>query len=164
MSEQGTLSSITYRPKDSTPHPSDHFNRVPAESAMLVAGYGIEGDAKGGHHKRQINIMGAATLQRLSEAGFKTGPGEMGEQMIIDGLDVDGLAVGARLRLGETATVEVTSLRTGCTRFETIQGQQRSDAEHQMGVLVRVLEGGPVRLGDPVVVLADQAVAPTAAD
>lgn len=160
MSQPGTLTSITYRPQEGLPHPASHFQRLPLDSARLVAGYGIEGDAKGGHPKRQINIMGAATLERLREVGFKTGPGEMGEQMIVAGLDIDALPVGARLRLGASVTVEVTSARTGCSRFEAIQGQPRSSAQYQMGVLVRVVEGGLVRLGDPVTVLAGVTDAP----
>lgn len=144
--------SLVYRPSDE--HPSDHYARTALYSARLIAGYGIEGDLDGGGHPdRNLNIMSFETLASLNRDGFMTQPGEMGEQISVSGLIVDKLPAGTRLRMGENAVIEIVKPRTGCDRFEAIQGKLRTDAAGRMGVMARVITGGDVRAGDPVIVL-----------
>jgi MOSC domain-containing protein YiiM len=145
--------SIVYRPRDAAePKPQDHFARVPLVRARLVEFHGIEGDAKGSATDRQLNVMLAETLTELGAEGFKAAPGELGEQIVLAGLDPASLAEGARLRLG-SAVIVVGIPRTGCARFEMIQGKPRQSAKGRLGVLARVVTGGEVAVGDPVEVL-----------
>src|SRR5207237_263547 len=99
--------------------------------------------------QRQINVMSAEALHVLADEGFKTRPGELGEQIVIEGLDVNALPVGARIRLGATAIIEVTMPRTGCDRFEHIQGKFKGLVRGRLGAMVRVVAGGPIAVGDP---------------
>lgn len=146
------ITSITYKPDHS--EPADGFTRVAVQQVNLIANYGIEGDRKGGHPTRQLNMMSQATLDALAQQGFNTAPGAMGEQMIVSGLDVDALAVGVRLRLGAQAVIEVTDHRTGCARFEHIQGHDRAEAAGQMGIMAKVITSGVVMIGDSIEVLS----------
>lgn len=143
--------SLVYRPtKD---RPEDHYSRVPVEQVNLIADHGIEGDTKaGGSPERNLNIMFYEIMQALSGEGFKTQPGEMGEQVIVRGLDVNTLAAGTRLQFGDSAVIEVIKPRTGCDRFQAIQGKKPSEARDRLGVMARVVEGGSVRVGDAVLV------------
>ncbi|MEQ8673839.1 MAG: MOSC domain-containing protein [Aggregatilineales bacterium] len=144
--------SITYKPMNATTE-TDGFLRVAVESANLITDYGIEGDRKGGHPKRQINLMGKSTLDALTAKGYKTEPGAMGEQMIVSGIEVDDLPVGTVIQLGHSARVEVTQHRAGCPKFETTQNCSTQEAVGQMGVMVRVLSDGQVHLSDPVKIM-----------
>ena len=150
------VASIVYKPEEAVTDPEDHYVRVPLSSATLVVGYGIQGDRKGGHPQRQLNLMSFETLQSLREEGFNTQPGQMGEQIVMRGLDVAGLAEGDRLQIGEHACVEVVSQRIGCQRFEHIQGKSRQLAAGRMGVMAKVVTGGAIRVGDPVKFLLSQ--------
>jgi MOSC domain-containing protein YiiM len=152
----GELVSVVYKPKDGAAS-AEGYTRVPLQQAQLVAGYGIEGDAKGGDGERQLNIMSTESLQMLAREGFHTGPGRMGEQLIVAGLAVDSLASGARVRIGERACVEVVKPRTGCAIFEQHQGKLREEAAGRLGVMARVLVGGLIRVGDPVRLLGPAA-------
>jgi MOSC domain-containing protein YiiM len=149
------LVSIVYKPRHLEAKPATHFSRVPLEEANLVVGHGIEGDVKGGHPTRQINIMAQETLDELVEQGYKVGPGEMGEQMIIAGVELSSLSIGTQLQLGDAARVEVTAFRSGCVRLETLQGREEptGEIEASLGVMARVLAGGVVRVGDSVQVV-----------
>ncbi|MBZ0277235.1 MAG: MOSC domain-containing protein [Anaerolineae bacterium] len=146
------IASIVYKPAN-TPEPDDDYLRVDLDSAQLIAGYGIEGDVKGGHPKRNLNIMSYETLTNLRVLAFYTEPGQMGEQIVIHRLDVDSLPPGTRLQLGAEAVIEVTSARTGCEKFERLQGRSRTEAAGQMGVMAQVITGGHIHVGDPVTVL-----------
>src|SRR6266540_2655388 len=84
--------SLTHLPAE----PHDHYQRVPVSQAALVVGHGIQGDRKGGSPTRQLNIMSAEALAPLAATGFKIGPGQMGEQIVVSGLDLDALEPGAQ--------------------------------------------------------------------
>jgi MOSC domain-containing protein YiiM len=143
--------SIVYRPRDAG-RPQDHFARVPLERVRLVEFQGIEGDAKGSATNRQLNVMCAEVVEQLRDEGFKADPGELGEQIVIAGVAADSLVPGARLRLGE-AIIEVTLPRTGCARFEMIQGKPKESAKGRLGVMARVVTTGEAAVGDPVELL-----------
>src|SRR5690349_20518690 len=64
------------------------------------------------------------------------------------GIDVDRLKPGDRVKLGETAILEVDKARTGCDRFEHIQGQPKSRVAGRLGQMTRVLVSGAIRVGD----------------
>ncbi len=148
-----SVTSIVYKPEGRASDPGDHYLRIPLNSANLVTGYGIEGDSKGGNPKRNLNIMSHESLETLHKDGFSTLPGQMGEQIDIKGLDVGELAVGDRLKIGDTAIVEIISHRTGCQRFEHIQGKSPQQAAGRMGVMAKVVTGGTIAIGDPVKLL-----------
>ncbi|HLV37502.1 MAG TPA: MOSC domain-containing protein [Spirillospora sp.] len=153
----GKITSIVYRPDDVPDKPAGHYSRVPLHSAHLLEGYGIEGDRKGGHPKRNLNIMAQESLSELAGEGFKTGPGEMGEQIVISGLaeNLNSLPEGTQLQIGAQAVIEVGEPRTGCERFEAIQGKHPDTAAGRLGVMARVVKGGVIHVGDSVQILQD---------
>jgi len=142
--------SIAYTPAGIERKPPDWYGRVALDRATLVEGHGIEGDLKGGRGKRQLNVMRAEALAELAAKGHKVGPGEMGEQLQIAGLEPAALAPGSRLRLGATAVIEVSERRNGCDRFEHIQGTTKESVEGKLGVMARVVTGGEIAVGEEV--------------
>ncbi len=72
--------SIVYRPIGRMDaRRQDRFVRVPVETARLIAGFGIEGDAKAGRHpKRQINLLSSEWLAATRREGYKTQPSDFG--------------------------------------------------------------------------------------
>jgi MOSC domain-containing protein YiiM len=141
--------SLVYTPAGIEQRPEDHYARVAVASAVLVEGQGIAGDGKG-RGSRQLNVMLAETVEQLRAEGFRTGPGELGEQVVIAGLGPDALPAGARLRLGESAVIEITSPRMPCGRFARVQGKPQDAASGRIGFMARVLRGGEVAVGSAV--------------
>ncbi len=130
------------------------YSREPVEGLQLIAGHGIEGDLKAGHHPdRHLNIMSFETLESLRAEGFRTSPGEMGEQVIVSELLIDSLTPGTRLQFGNEAEIEITKPRTGCDWFELVQGKSPKLAANRMGMMAKVVKSGRVNVGDSVRVL-----------
>jgi len=148
-----SIKSISYTPSTVERKPANHYSRVLLESARLVEGAGIEGDAKAGGQSRHLNVMAAEMLEQLRTEGFHTAPGEMGEQIIVSEIDLSSLKPGDRLRFGDTAVIEMVVPRTGCDRFERIQGHPKGSVKGRLGIMARVVAGGPIRVGDPVQVI-----------
>jgi MOSC domain-containing protein YiiM len=148
-----TLVSIVYSPATDTPEPPDHYQRVPLAQSTLTVKGGLTGDRKGRHPDRQLNVMSAEVLAALQAEGYHTAPGQMGEQLVISGLDMNTLAAGDRLQLGAEAVIEVVKPRTGCDRFEAIQHLSRKQAAGRLGQMCRVISAGAIAVGDPVRVI-----------
>jgi MOSC domain-containing protein YiiM len=148
----GELVSIVYKPQGAAPE-EGNYTRLPLQEARLVVGQGIEGDAKGTSAMRQLNVMCAGSVEELAGAGFRADPGSLGEQLILAGVEIDGLAAGMRLRIGPSACIEVTEPRTGCGKFERYQDKRKEEASGRLGQMARVVTDGIIRIGDPVQVL-----------
>ena len=103
--QTGQVVSIVYTPSDIPPKPADHYARVLVVSITLIANRGIDGDRKGNGRDRHLNIMSAETLEQLRGEGLKTGPGQMGEQIVVAGIAIDLLAPGSRLKIGDEVVV-----------------------------------------------------------
>lgn len=150
----GQICSIAYQTEQSKFEEPYQFNRVRTETATLVANHGIQGDRKAGKaKKRQLNIMRLETLEQLSADGYQTEPGQMGEQLIVQGLDLAHLERGTQLQIGEDAIIEITMPRSGCSWFEAIQGQTY---EVDLGVLAMVIVGGEIKVSDAVQVVSEK--------
>ena len=147
----GKIVSIVYTPNTTDyQRPEDRYARTPIDSVTLVAGKGIDGDRKGKFKDREINLMAVESQRDLARAGFKASPGELGEQIAVEGIDIDSLKPGDRIQLGKSAILEVDKPRTGCDRFEHIQGRKKSEARGRLGQMMRVVESGEIRVGDVV--------------
>ena len=154
-----------------------HTLRKPSTGEIeLLAGLGVAEDAHAGatvKHRsrvagdptqpnlRQVHLIHAELHDELRERGFAIDAGEMGENITTRGLDLLGLPTGTRLRLGPRAVVTITGLRNPCTQLNKLQpGLMKAvldhDAQGQLvrkaGVMAVVDAGGPVRVGDPIVV------------
>lgn len=140
----------------------------------LLAGVGVEGDAHAGatvKHRytarrhpgqpnlRQVHLLHAELHDALNAAGFDVGPGDMGENVTTRGIDLLGLPAGTRLRLGDSAVVEVTGLRDPCVQMDrfrpglmraTLDRDARGGIVRKAGIMAVVVAGGDVRPGDPI--------------
>ena len=143
---------------------------------MLVPGLGVEGDAHSGKtvqhlsrvrrdptrpNLRQVHLIHSELHDELRGRGFEVMPGQMGENITTRGVDLLALPAGTRLRLGETAEVELTGLRNPCKQLDGIQPglmaatlDRDGDGElvRKCGVMGIVVTGGEVRPGGVIAV------------
>ncbi len=147
---RGRIVSIAFNPVKGLPRPLH-------TSAELAAGHGIMGDHRAGvSENRALNILDERQVQGLKDLGYDVRPGSLGENLLVAGLDVDALAPGTRLQLGPVAVARVVKPRTGCPNLTYIHEDFPAVAEGRLGQMCAVERGGPVAVGDAVVVLPHQ--------
>ena len=109
---------------------------------------------------RRFCLYSMEALERLQAEGHPVGPGGMGENITLEGLDVADLSPGDRLQLGGVE-IEITAYASPC---KTIAGNflegsfsRVSEKLHieDARLYARVLRGGLLRQGDPVDVLGE---------
>jgi len=153
------------------------FGKQVQPSLRLLAGIGVEGDAHSGltvRHRsrvardaaapnlRQVHLIHAELFEELEQQGFSVRPGEIGENVTTQGIDLLGLSRGTRLRLGQEVLIEITGLRNPCYQIDTNIGQGAMAATlgraadgsliRKAGVMAVVIESGTVRVGEGIAI------------
>ena len=125
---------------------------------------GLEGDWQRNrkHHGgplRAVCLFPLEHIEALRAEGHPIHPGDVGENVVTEGLDWARMVPGARLQLGDACRLEITSYTEPCRtiRHAFVGGDsQRIAQETHPGwsrVYARVLQPGHVRTGDPITLL-----------
>ena len=121
--------------------------------AYLRAGYGIEGDAHAGSWHRQVSLLSVDSVAKLqAKLDFELKNGAFAENILVEGMTVHTLPVGAKLRIGE-AMCEVTQIGKECHSDCAIRKAAGDCVMPREGIFVKVLESGAIKKGDVVEVL-----------
>ena len=124
-------------------------------AARLIENYGLEGDAHAGDWHRQVSFLSEESIEKAREQGLTVTFGDFAENIATKGIDWKTLPVGTRVRLGETALVEVTQIGKECIKKCAIFYQAGDCIMPREGVFAKVLRGGEIRIDDPVVIVSD---------
>jgi MOSC domain-containing protein YiiM len=123
----------------------------PVESVVAEAGAGLVGDRYHGSRHRHVTVQSAVALADAGhDLGAPVAPGDTRRNITVSGGPVPGRP-GTRVRMGE-ALLEVVRPAAPCRLMDDLIGPGAMKALHARGGTVfRILEGGVVRVGDPVV-------------
>ena len=154
--------------------PSYTFSKASSPAISVIAGLGVEGDAHCGataKHRsrmardptqpnlRQVHLIHSELFAELQAQGFHVEPGQLGENITTEGIDLLGLPEGTELHIGEHAVLYLTGLRNPCEQLDQFQPglmaalvSRAPDGTlvRKAGVMSVVLTGGLVRPGDEV--------------
>ena len=151
-------------------HAKHRFSKTPRLSVILTAGYGVEGDAHHGQfvrHRylarrkprapnlRQVHLIPSELFDALRNSGFDVGPGDLGENITTAGLDLETLPLNTQLRIGISASLRLTGLRTPCILIDRFKSGLKSrlltetpNPPFRAGIMAVVSEGGEISPGD----------------
>jgi MOSC domain-containing protein YiiM len=122
--------------------------RAPMEEldeAVVMANFGLQGCAHARLlGKRQVLLMDEETLRE-----FGLAPGIVRENVTTEGLDVNGLRLGQRLRVGEVE-LQVSLVCDPCEQIEALRPGLEAAMKGKRGMLCKVMRGGKLRRGDVI--------------
>jgi len=155
-------------------NPEHILSKVNKNSIRLVRDVGIVGDAHAGKtdqhlshssrdpkrpNLRQVHLIHAEFYEELNGAGFSVLPGQLGENITTQGLELLKLPSAARLFIGDQTALQVTGLRDPCKKLNDIQaGLMEATIERnsngglirKTGIMSVVIKGGEIKPGDPI--------------
>ncbi|KAA9147400.1 MOSC domain-containing protein [Microbacterium lushaniae] len=153
------------------------IDKRPVTGAVHAGRYGLRGDVQASrkHHGGLDKAVYAYAQEDArfweEQLGRELPPGWFGENLRVDGLDVNAARIGEVWRIGETVEVEVTMPRTPCSTFARWVGGaeargwvRRFAQERRLGPYLRVRRVGAIRAGDPIEVLSVPEGAPSIRD
>jgi MOSC domain-containing protein YiiM len=123
----------------------------------------------------QVCLLDSNTTQILKSAGIDSYPGALGEQIYVDGVDLNACHAGTIISIGSTVQLEVVSSRTYCKKFSydltnpfngksgfvdvkfreqvrraIFDAECNSNYPPHIGIYARVIAIGIIGLNDPV--------------
>ncbi len=123
---------------------------------VLIENFGFEGDAHAGKWHRQVSLLAKESIERAQ--GMRTDGlchGMFAENITTEGIVLHTLPVGTKLRIGDTALIEITQIgkecHDGCAIKELV-GQCIMPKEGIFGI---VLKGGSVKENDIITIIKE---------
>ena len=143
------------------------IDKTQVTGRVAVTELGVVGDQVSdvAHHGGVDQAVYAYAREDLdfweTELGLPIRDGQFAENLTTEGIDLNGAAVGTRLRVGEVL-LEIAGVRTPCNDFKCWMGVSGFDnaawvkrfaSELRPGPYLRVLETGSVAAGDSIEVV-----------
>ncbi|HWR62159.1 MAG TPA: MOSC domain-containing protein [Clostridia bacterium] len=115
--------------------------------------HGLVGDAHAGNWHRQVSLLGIESVNKMKALGIEgLCAGKFAENLTTEGIELYRLAVGTRLRIGETLQ-EVTQIGKECHAKCAIFQQIGSCIMPTEGIFTKVLKTGSIKAGDEIEVI-----------
>ena len=97
---------------------------------------------------RQVSLLALEKIEDFRNKGGNVDFGAFGENLVIEGFELNKLPVGQRLTIGEDILLEVTQIGKECHDKCAIYYQVGECIMPKNGIFTRVLKGGKVKVGD----------------
>lgn len=117
------------------------------DEAILIEDFGIKDDAHAGKWHRQVSLLELKKIDDFNKQGGNVKFGDFGENIVIDGIEVDKLPIGQKIQVGE-AILEITQIGKKCHNECEIFHRVGKCIMPIYGVFSKVLKGGKVTIND----------------
>lgn len=130
---------------------SKGVRKKPVNDAVLIADFGIKGDAHAsGEWHRQVSLLALESIQKMQDKGLDVGPGDFAENITTEGIALPSLPIGTRMLIGDGIEGEVTQIGKVCHNRCAIYHQAGDCVMPKEGIFIKVIKGGRISKGDPV--------------
>jgi MOSC domain-containing protein YiiM len=128
--------------------------KVAVEGSAHVSKDGVEGDWQKnrkyhGGPDRAVCLFSVELYRELEADGVALRAGDVGENFTTEGIDLQRIGPGSRLRVGEVL-IEVTKVRVPCRSLDRWDKRLMGMMKGRSGWMAKVVEEGVVRAGDAV--------------
>jgi MOSC domain-containing protein YiiM len=123
----------------------------PVASGMLRPGVGLAGDAHAGSGPiREVSLLAIESIAKICTDTLSFSPGDFAENLTTQGINLPALLIGARLKVGEQAILEITQIGKKCHTKCAIFKEVGRCIMPREGVFASVIQGGEVKPEDEV--------------
>jgi MOSC domain-containing protein YiiM len=127
--------------------------KIQIPESELIADHGLENDAHAGPWHRQVSFLSSESIEKARERGLDVTFGDFAENIATSGIDWLNVPIGTHLKVGDTATVEITQIGKECHSKCAIYYMAGDCIMPREGIFARVIEGGKIRCGDRIIIL-----------
>jgi MOSC domain-containing protein YiiM len=133
--------------------PEKGMRKKNIDEGLLIKEYGLKDDAHSGPWHRQVSLLANESVNKMRAKGLDVGPGDFAENLTTEGIDLVNLPIGTKIKIGTESVGEVTQIGKECHAHCAIYYQAGDCVMPREGIFVRILEGGPVKVGDAIDVM-----------
>jgi MOSC domain-containing protein YiiM len=117
-----------------------------------LKGFGLKGDAYGGHWHRQVSLLANESIEKIKAKGLKVGYGDFAENITTEGVDLVHLPIGTKIRIGDAILLRVTQIGKECHTRCAIYYQAGDCVMPTEGIFAEVVTEGEVKVGDEIII------------
>ena len=122
------------------------------DEAIVIKDFGIKNDAHAGKWHRQVSLLALEKIEDFRSKGAKVDFGAFGENLVVEGIELNKLPIGQKLKIGEIE-LEVTQIGKKCHDKCAIYYQVGQCIMPSNGIFTKVLKGGKIKVGDEFILL-----------
>lgn len=117
--------------------------------ANFIKNHGILNDAHAGNWHRQVSLLSYEKISDFNKQGANVKDGAFGENLIVEGIDLNKLSVGNKLKCNEVE-LELTQIGKECHSHCSIYYKMGDCIMPKYGVFTKVIIGGKIKVGDEI--------------
>lgn len=126
------------------------------ESAELKEDFGIIGDAHAGTQNRQVSFLAEGSIEKMRKKGLKLKSGDFAENITTSGINLLGLNLKDKLRIGENIILEISQIGKECHTRCAIYYQAGDCVMPTDGIFAKVIKGGVIKPNDNIEVIENE--------
>ena len=130
------------------------IRKTEVSSINVRVNYGIIGDAHAGNWHRQISLLAEESIGKMRQSGMELTPGAFAENIVTEGIELNTLLVGTKLKIGNTM-LEVTQIGKECHNDCEIKRTAGKCVMPTEGIFAIVLSDGIIRSGDMIEIVGE---------
>jgi MOSC domain-containing protein YiiM len=115
--------------------------------SILKEDFGILNDAHAGT-SRQISLLAEESIEKMRAKGLDANFGDFAENIVTCGIDLKDLPVGAQIKIGKVALLEITQIGKVCVSRCAIYYKMGDCIMPREGIFAKVIKGGIIKVGD----------------
>ena len=124
------------------------------ENVVLKENFGIESDAHAGDWHRQVSLLAGESIDTVKETLPTLKNGAFAENIITRGIDLTHLAIGNRLKIGNSIILEITQIGKECHNSGcAIKKATGNCIMPKEGLFAIVVAGGSIASADEIQVM-----------
>ena len=117
--------------------------------AQLIENHGIEDDVHAGNWHRQVSFLAMESIKTMREKGLpKLRPGAFAENITTEFINLPGLQVGNKIKIGTEVELEVTQIGKECHTKCAIYFKVGDCVMPTEGIFAKVIKGGTIYVSD----------------
>ena len=121
------------------------------DSALLIREHGLQNDAHAGSWHRQVSLLEQEQIDQMRQKGLELGPGDFGENIVTQSIDLGALNIGEHLGIGSDVIMQITQRGKTCHTRCAIYHQAGDCIMPRHGLFARVKRGGTITGGDVII-------------
>lgn len=128
--------------------------KTPVEQIVILKDHGVEGDAHAGPWHRQVSLLATESIGKARGKGLDVTFGDFAENIATQGIDLVGLPVGSRIKVGKNVILEISQIGKVCHNKCAIYYKAGDCIMPKEGIFARVIEGGEVHRQDAIEIMS----------
>lgn len=137
---------------------SKGVSKMPVEKVKLIENYGLENDAHAGGGIKQVSLLSIESIKKQKECPkvdkkTELKAGDFAENITTEGIKLDELKIGDRLKIGKSVELEISQIGKECHRYCSIYYRTGNCIMPKEGVFAKVIRGGEISRGEEIIII-----------